>query len=264
MRNILKGTFKQTLDLSTAEEILKEVFEACEKEPNPTPLEVLASYQNYRQERYALQKNVLDIVLLLFFLLPLLFFMPAFSLVLDTEAEAGRPVYQVHVDALLPVSRITAKIDGYTIPVYETGFHTYSVEPVRNGTMTVTVTLANRQYAEHEVLVEHVDRTAPCLVSSRQGDGRLYLYLTDDESGIYYEGIYAEDLNGNQTMPLTYEPETGCVEFLCPSATMNVFIPDQTGNLLQLVVSIASDRQKEDAVLAPSVRTIYVFPQNAS
>ena len=58
--------------------------------------------------------------------------------------------------------------------------------------------------------------------------------------------------------------KTGCVEFLCPSATMNVFIPDQTGNLLQLVVSIASDRQTEGAVLAPSVRTIYVLPQNAS
>lgn len=264
MRTIRKRPFRQALELPAAEEILKEVFEACGKEPNPTPLDVLASYQSYRQERYALQKNVLDIVLLLFFLLPLLFFMPSFTLEPDAEAEPGRPVYQVQVDALLPIARVTAKIDGYTIPVYETGFRTYSVEPVRNGAMTITVTLVNHQYAEHEILVEHVDRTAPGLVSSRQEGGYLYLYLEDEESGIYYEGIYAEDRSGNRSVPLSYDPETGCVEFPCPSAAMNVFIPDRTGNLLQLVVSVASGSQKEDAVLAPSVRTIHIFPQDAS
>lgn len=245
MKPFWKNSVRRSLDTQTTERILKEIFEACQKEANPTPLEILASYQSYRQERYALQKHILDVVLLLFFLLPLLFIMPAFSLSFDTTAEPGRPVYQVHVDTFLPISRVTAKIGEYNIAVYETGYHTYSIEPTRNGIMTVAVTLANHQYAEHDIQVDHVDRTAPTLISSRQSSGRLFLYLVDKDSGIYYEGIYAQNLNGDRIEPVAYDSKTGCIEFLSPTTTMQFFIPDHTGNLLQLVVSIASDNKKD-------------------
>ena len=65
IRTFLKRFSKPALDPQTAEEILKEVFQLCGKEPNPTPTEILLSYRNYRQERYALQRHVLDIVLVL-------------------------------------------------------------------------------------------------------------------------------------------------------------------------------------------------------
>lgn len=240
MRNFLKRSSGQILDPQTAEKLLQEVFEACQKEPNTTPADVLRSYRNYRQERYAIQKHVLDAVLLLFFLLPLLFVIPSFSLTPDEHTEPGRPVYQVDVDTFLPVARVTASIDGYSLAVYETDRHTYSVEPTRNGTMTVTVTLANDQYTEHKILVDRVDRTAPSLTSSHQQNGRLRLFLSDTESGVYYDGIYALDPDGVRSEPLFCDPDAGYVEFPCPASTVNIFIPDRTGNLLQLVVSVAS------------------------
>lgn len=237
-RHFLKKFSEPTLDPQTAEEILKEVFKLSGKEPNPTPLEVLVSYRDYRQERYALQKHILDFVLLLFFLLPLLFLLPVFSLTPDVDAEPGRPVYSLKVRTFLPITRVTAVIDGYNISVYETDNRTYSIEPTRNGNLTVTVTLANNQYMTREVRVEDVDREAPKLISTRQEHGSLYLSVTDNASGIYYEGIYALNAEGQRTLPLSWDADTGCIEFLCPRATMDIYIPDECGNQLQLVVSI--------------------------
>ena len=247
-RNFPKKFSEPALEPQEAEEILKEVFERSGKEPNPTPLEVLVSYRDYRQERYALQKHILDFVLLLFFLLPLLFILPVFSLPPDTDAEPGRPVYSLKVHTFLPITRVTAVIDGYNISVYETDNHTYSIEPTRNGNLTVTVTLANNQYMTREVLVEDVDREAPKLVSTRQKNGSLYLTITDNASGIYYEGIYALSAEGRRTLPLSWDSGTGCIEFLCPKATMDIYIPDYSGNQLQLVVSVAQ-RDKAMSIL---------------
>lgn len=235
----LKKSSEPTLDPETANKLLMTIFEKCEKEPNSIPIEVLTSYRNYRRERYALQKHILDIVLFLFFMLPLLFVMPAFSLTLNVNAEPGRPLYNIDVDTFIPISRITAVIDGYNVSVYETGNCTYSIEPTRNGNMTVTVTLMNNQYLTQDIYVDNVDREAPSLFSNRQEKGHIYLYFEDKESGIDYENVYALNEDGTRIEPLSYDPSTGCVEFLYPETMMNVYVPDFAGNRLQLIVSVS-------------------------
>ena len=83
-RNFPKKFSEPALEPQEAEEILKEVFERSGKEPNPTPLEVLVSYRDYRQERYALQKHILHILLQLFFLLTKLFILHVLNQTTDT------------------------------------------------------------------------------------------------------------------------------------------------------------------------------------
>lgn len=236
--DFFKKSSVPTLDPQTANQILNDIFEKCEREPNTIPIEVLTSYRNYRRERYSLQKGTLAVVLILFFMLPLLFLMPAFSLDLSADSEPGSPVYHIEVDTFLPISRITAVIDGHNVSVYETGDCTYSIEPTRNGRMTVTVTLANRQYLVQEILVDTVDREAPQLISNQQKKRHVYLYLEDKDSGIDYDGIYAVYENGERAEPLSFDRDTGCVEFAYPDTMMNVYIPDMAGNRLQLIVSV--------------------------
>ena len=52
------------LDDATADLMLGNIFDACEKERNTVPLSVLTSYSNYRKERFLLQKVILLIVFL--------------------------------------------------------------------------------------------------------------------------------------------------------------------------------------------------------
>ena len=225
MSDKLKKTNIPALDDQIAKQMLENIFEACDMESNTIPL----------------QRLVLVVIMVLFFLLPVLFIAPKLSIQELPTAVSADPVYELRVtSAFPPVSRVTATIDGRNIPVYETGTRQYSIEPTMNGTMTITVVLSNHQYAVETVEVSGIDRTSPVLVSNELKDGQLLLYLQDEEggSGIDYEHIYAADGTGEQLRPISWDEETGCVVFDYPAASLNIFVPDYAGNTLQLILTL--------------------------
>ena len=75
MKAFRKSSVPQ-LDIEAAGRILAQAFEANQMELNTIPLEVLASYSNYRRERFTLQRTILVIIMTLFLLLPFLFVPP--------------------------------------------------------------------------------------------------------------------------------------------------------------------------------------------
>ncbi len=227
------------LDFETANRILKQAFEANEMEDNSIPLEVLASYSSYRRDRFTLQRTILMIIMVLFLLLPLLFIPSSFTVKENDElARNYNPVYKLTVDTFLPVDRVNASIDGRNIPVYEVDAHVYSIEPSRNGTMKVTVTLVNRQQSTQYVDVSTVDRELPIATSCTKKGDLLYLYLSDNESGVDFQSIRAIDLTGREIAPVSIEETTGCIVFPVVDDTLNVYVSDLAGNQLQLILSI--------------------------
>ena len=64
--SLFKKSSMPQLDPETASRILEQTFEANEMEKNTIPLEVLASYSNYRRERFSLQRMLLIVIMLLF------------------------------------------------------------------------------------------------------------------------------------------------------------------------------------------------------
>lgn len=227
------------LDMDIASQILENVFEKSEVEPNTIPLEVLTSYSSYRKERFALQRTILIVIMVLFLLLPLLFISPSFTLTaLNTESFTSTPAYEVVVDTFVPVARITATIDGRNIPVYEVDAHKYSIEPSINGQMKVTVTLINRQQVTHYITVGNVDVEAPVIVSNDSDGENIYLNLSDTGSGINFDEIKAIDTQGNTVLPVFCDESTGRIGFTYPEDSLNVYIADYAGNTLQLVLSI--------------------------
>ena len=227
------------LDMEVASKILENVFEESEVEPNTIPLEVLTSYSSYRKERFALQRTILIIIMALFLLLPLLFISPTFTLTtLNEEGYTSTPAYEVIVDTFMPVSRITATIDGRNIPVYEVDAHKYSIEPSVNGQMKVTVTLVNRQQVTHYITVGNVDVEAPVIVSNDSDGENVYLNLSDTGSGINFKEIKAIDTKGNTVKPVYCDESNGRIGFTYPEDSLNVYVTDYAGNTLQLVLSI--------------------------
>ncbi len=235
---LIKKSMQPALDHEVVCQMLETIFEECGREPNTVPVEVLASYRNYRRERYAFQKVVLVIILLLFFMLPMLFMTPVCSISDSDVSEKGQPIYHVSVNTFLPISRVTATIEGRNVPVYETGNCAFSIEPTLNGKMTVTVTLANKQYTVEEVMVNAVDRDPPQLTSNRKDKNFIYLYFSDADSGIDYENISIKNLDGEELDIASYNEETGCVKLAYPKESLNIFVPDVCGNQLQLVLTM--------------------------
>lgn len=233
-----KKTPEIVLDKETADKILESIFEKNQIEPNSIPLEVLTAYSSYRKERFSLQKSILAIIMLLFLMLPFLFIAPDFSLSTNDKKHTSTPVYEVNVDSFMPVARITATIDGHNLPVYEMDAHQYSIEPASNGRMKVTVTLMNKQQTTKYIEVTNVDVDAPVLVSTQWDNEHLYLTLSDPDSGINFSEVKAVNLNGSISIPTSYDEATGQIAFTYPSDSLNVYVPDNAGNTLQLVVTL--------------------------
>lgn len=234
-----KKSQEPELDIEVASQMLENIFAACEVEPNTIPLSVLASYSNYRRERFLLQKIVLVIIILLFCMVPLLFIGPKFT-IQDTTSQTGITTYEVKVSSFLPVEHVIATVDGRNIPVYETADKTYSIQPSLNGKMNVRVTLKNRQTRLETVSVTSVDTEPPTVVSNRSDSQNLYIYLKDDSSGIDYKKITAKETDGDGTdiKPSSYNETEGYVVFPYPQASLNINIPDKAGNTLQLVLTL--------------------------
>ena len=227
------------LDEETAAVMLGNIFDACEKEPNSVPLSVLASYSNYRKERFILQKILLVLVFLLFLLVPFLFIPPVFSV--ETVAATGRydPVYEVTVKTpLMPVNRVTATLGGHNVPVYETANHVYQIEPDANGELVITVVLANHQSNQQSFVISDVDTKTPVLLSNQQEGDTIALMVEDADSGIDYSGIYAIDPEGHKIKPLSYDENTGKIVFTYPEEALNIYIPDKADNVLHLILSL--------------------------
>ena len=105
MKAFRKSSVPQ-LDIEATGRILAQAFEASQMELNTIPPEVLASYRNYRRERFTLQRTILVIIMTLFLLLPFLFVPSSFSVQIQSfEPETGaadtcfNPVYRLEVDA---------------------------------------------------------------------------------------------------------------------------------------------------------------------
>jgi len=226
------------MDREVVHRILENAFEANNMDFNKIPLEVLASYSNYRRERFTLQRVILVIVLIGFMLMPLLFIPPAFTMEQVEDVGRGRPAYHVQVDTSMPVRRVTAVIDGVNMPVYEVGENAYSVQPIMNGLMEVTVTLYNDQSRTVTQRVETVDTSPPVLLWDGYENGTLNLYLSDEGLGINYEAVYAMTETGETIKPVSVDEEKGLVSFAYPSVNINIYIEDKVGNVLHLVVML--------------------------
>lgn len=226
------------LDPQVASQMLSNIFDACDIEENTVPLEVLTSYSNYRKERFITQKIVLVILMLLFFLLPILFVAPKFTLEQKEGEIPGNPYVELEVTNLIPTDRITATMGNSKVPIYEMVDGTYQIIPNRNGKVEVTVTLMNDQYTTRFIEVTDVDTQPPVLISSERIDGKLIIYFEEDSGILDYENIYAKTLDGRTLYPLSYDKKGLYVTFSYPTEPVNIYVSDMSDNTLQVVVSL--------------------------
>lgn len=225
------------LSFEDASKMVANIFDSCGLEPNTIPLETLASYSEYRRERYSFQKILIIIMLVIFCLLPLCFVIPEVDVVKIGGRTSPAEYYEIRVDTFLPVISVSATVNGEKIPVYETGEHTYSVKPETSGQLRVTAKLINQQFEEKVYNVECIDRNPPELVSKCKTNGLLKLTLDDQGSGIDWKGIFARVGEETVIMPIEYDEETCEVLFKFPDQDTTIYVPDKAGNVLSIKIS---------------------------
>ena len=212
--------------------MLNNVLDQCNYEHASVPIEVLSSYSKYRRERYALQHVVIIGMLVLFLLLPLLFISPKLRL---AQVSDGR--LQLTVDAVLPVTSVTARLNGKNVAIYDSGNGLYVLKPTTNGELQVTVTLLNRQMTAISYTVADVDTTAPAYVASAVSDGVLTLTFEDTESGIDPESVQAVAGEDETPVQLTFDEATGQIVMPYPTEIVDLYVADKAGNILHVMLT---------------------------
>lgn len=228
-----------TLSTDTAEQMLQNVLEAGQMAPSAIPLDVLISYSNYRKERFAFQKLVLLIILILFCLIPLLFIYPKFEITLRSGADDYPPVYAFSLDTSFPLKSVDAILNDEEIPISQIQQSSFTLTPTDNGQLQVTAVLKNNQFHKETLEIDTVDTKAPVYETSTQDSKRFYLYVSDNLSGIDYENITATDTEENPVEVDSYDTEKGCIVFPYPETTLDVYVPDIAGNTLHLILNVS-------------------------
>lgn len=237
-KDMITTSDEQELNDQVAAQMLETILDACEVEQNSVPLDVLVSYSNYRKERFALQKVIIVLLLVVICALPFLFISPKFTVEMASDSLPYAPKYTVTVNSFLPVNKVSASIDGYSVPVYEVQSKVYAVEPATNGEMTISVTLFNHQTAKKTISVTGMDTVSPVLLSNQYQDGQIAITVMDEASGINYEATRAVDQEGHDVYPASWDEEQGIIYFDYPDSSLNVYVYDKAGNALQLILTI--------------------------
>lgn len=237
---IFKRKKEELLSPDSAGHMLQNIFEACDVEPNTVPLEDLEAYSNYRRDKFTIQKVAIAVIIVIFLLVPALFVAPVLSLN-PVQNDSNGISYNLSVNSLIPISNVSAELNGNKVPVYQTDEGIYSIEPDANGELLIKVSLLNKQYDSISTQVTTVDADydTPVLDSYEKLDGKLIINLSDEKSGIDYSGIYAESITGDKTKPdvLDDNPKKGKIAFEYNNESLNIFLPDKAGNTLQLVLT---------------------------
>lgn len=218
------------LDPQTANQLLNNVFDACNMEPSSIPVEVLESWGNYKKPPLDFGRTISYVFFILIILLPLWFFHPSISanrINIDTTKDA---VYDISVQTLLPLRSVSVTLNGEPVSVQHTSAKHFTATASENGTLTVTATTYNGQSTVQNYEVTHIDTEKPQLLQSYSHDGIVYLVVRDTYSGIDYDHITG-------LTPESVDQETGTIGFLIPDTPQVVTVPDHAGNELSLLIS---------------------------
>ena len=226
----LNDTEIPSLDTQTANQLLNNVFTACDMTPSVIPVETLESWGNYKKPSFNLGRFITYVFTILLILLPLMFFKPTIVAERTNVNSTSDAVYDISIKTMLPVSSVTAELDGTPVTLSREGSHKYLVQLTQNGSLTITARLYNGQTAVRTYKVSHLDTEKPELVKSYSQNGLVYLEVLDTYSGVDYDNITG-------LTPESYDASTGTIVFKIPETPATVTIPDHAGNELVLLLS---------------------------
>ena len=133
------------LDTQTANQLLDNVFAACDMEPSVVPVEVLESWGNYKKHGFNLGRTLAYIFLIVLILLPLMFFRPSIIAERTDVKSASDAIYNIHIKTLLPLHSVSATINGTPVRLQEEGSKEFKAAISDNGTLKIKAVSFNGQ-----------------------------------------------------------------------------------------------------------------------
>ncbi len=153
----------------------------------------------------------------------------------------------IQLNSWFPTKEIIADLDGEAIEITKESNGLYSANIINNGLFSVTVTNLNGM---SQILSEHVnilDDLIPTMTNAVLEDDILTLTITDSQSGIDFDSIYALDASQNKVIPFEIDTNESVVRFNMDTEEISIFAKDLAGNEAQ---AYYSPNESEDLTTA--------------
>lgn len=139
----------------------------------------------------------------------------------------------VTVKSWFPTKTITFSMDGETLKAEKGKKRTYTIPITKNGVIETYVENINGMSVTQFEHVNILDDNIPTMKDARIADGIVTLTLTDSQSGVDFDSIYALDSTGRRLQPLTVDRATNTLSFEMDPAGLHVYASDKAGNEAQ-------------------------------
>ena len=189
--------------------------------------------------------------LLLFYILPfivfnsILFYCVASSPKINLEIQDTKDYLSTQasmtIESWFPTKSISFHMDGEELEPVKDKRRTYSVPITRNGVLEVTVVNLNGMSSTVFKHVNVLDDIPPSFENATLEDGILMLRVTDSQSLVNSDAIYAVDSAGIQRAPLSVERIEDTIDnttaysitFEMDLNGLHVYVQDKAGNEAQ-------------------------------
>lgn len=145
------------------------------------------------------------------------------------------------IDSWYPTKTITVNMDGEDLELTKGKRRTYTVPVTRNGVLEATVVNLNGMSSTVFRHVNILDDNPPSFENASLEDGVLTLRVSDSQSLVNPDSVYATDSMGQQRSPLSVERIDNTSDntidyelaFEMDLAGLHVYIQDKAGNEAQ-------------------------------
>lgn len=144
------------ITMELAEKTLENVFNACNIEPNKTPISKLLDEHKYtmRFHQSIIYLSVFALVLLV--LSPLAFIRPYLQ-ISTSHIDQNKITMEIQTSNIIPASSVQATINGKPITVTKISDSLYRADITENGEFKVIVTGLNFQTSDKKAVISNLD-----------------------------------------------------------------------------------------------------------
>lgn len=180
---------------------------------------------------------------LLFYVLPFLIFNGLLFLAVIAKPKASLVVADTNdylstevtltVNSWFPTKSVLMTLDGESLELTKGKKRTYTATVYKNGSVEANIVNLNGMPLMIYDHVNVLDDNPPAFDNTDIMDGVVTLTISDSQSGINFDSIYAVNSKEERVEPLTIDRSSNTLSFEMDSAGLHVYAQDRAGNEVQ-------------------------------
>lgn len=205
----------------------------------------MAQYRNNtarrRTNQYKKPQSGNELVtLFLFYILPFIIFNAILFFIVTSRPKITVELADTHdylttettltIKSWYPRKSISLSMDNEELEMTKGKGRTYTATITKNGVIEATVTNLNGMTTTVFEQVNILDDNPPSIDEGDIIDGIVTMTVSDSQSGINFDSIYALNSRQEQVEPINIDKTTATISYMMDSAGLSVFVQDKAGN----------------------------------